>query len=418
MKIITLFKVIANLYKRNIKKNRLMVIFMIFTNITLMLFLVFFSSSETLAQTLAEGYLEYLSVDVALYESQPTNNPLINVKSYRRPSIDYLNSIMKVTESFVIRPDYSPLLYEKEIMVLGKEIPNVLITIIGENTNEIGINRAFYNELNKLVSIKDDEMLLHFYIKTTIFIDDEEVLIDYYNQFPITYIYDEPTYFSVPKLYISQNTIDATLGNIFLKPGLTLNNYLLNLNPEHELSNYRFKCHFKNAAQKDKFMHIVNEVSNNESGIEVSGDHINKIESFNALYDYLSILMKLFLAFVIIGSVVIYVVIAHTALLTILRQMALFAVLGASKKQIYEIYLFLIIINFLLSSVSFLLLPSLLPVVSFILHKLMGVYVVLELNYTMLVLMLSADLLTLLILITIIFLINMRRPLLYLLIDD
>lgn len=93
-------------------------------------------------------------------------------------------------------------------------------------------------------------------------------------------------------------------------------------------------------------MHIVNEVSNNESGIEVSGDHINKIESFNALYDYLSILMKLFLAFVIIGSVVIYVVIAHTALLTILRQMALFAVLGASKKQIYEIYLFLIIINF------------------------------------------------------------------------
>jgi hypothetical protein len=59
MKIITLFKVIANLYKRNIKKNRLMVIFMIFTNITLMLFLVFFSSSETLAQTLAEGYLEY-----------------------------------------------------------------------------------------------------------------------------------------------------------------------------------------------------------------------------------------------------------------------------------------------------------------------------------------------------------------------
>jgi len=128
--------------------------------------------------------------------------------------------------------------------------------------------------------------------------------------------------------------------------------------------------------------------------------------------------MKLFLAFVIIGSVVIYVVIAHTALLTILRQMALFAVLGASKKQIYEIYLFLIIINFLLSSVSFLLLPSLLPVVSFILHKLMGVYVVLELNYTMLVLMLSADLLTLLILITIIFLINMRRPLLYLLIDD
>jgi ABC-type antimicrobial peptide transport system permease subunit len=111
-------------------------------------------------------------------------------------------------------------------------------------------------------------------------------------------------------------------------------------------------------------------------------------------------------------------VIAHTALLTILRQMALFAVLGASKKQIYEIYLFLIIINFLLSSVSFLLLPSLLPVVSFILHKLMGVYVVLELNYTMLVLMLSADLLTLLILITIIFLINMRRPLLYLLIDD
>ncbi len=214
MKIITLFKVIANLYKRNIKKNRLMVIFMIFTNITLMLFLVFFSSSETLAQTLAEGYLEYLSVDVALYESQPTNNPLINVKSYRRPSIDYLNSIMKVTESFVIRPDYSPLLYEKEIMVLGKEIPNVLITIIGENTNEIGINRAFYNELNKLVSIKDDEMLLHFYIKTTIFIDDEEVLIDYYNQFPITYIYDEPTYFSVPKLYISQNTIGRAI--IFL----------------------------------------------------------------------------------------------------------------------------------------------------------------------------------------------------------
>ena len=165
-------------------------------------------------------------------------------------------------------------------------------------------------------------------------------------------------------------------------------------------------------------MHIVKQVSNDERGIEVSGDHINKIDSFNALYDYLSILMKLFLVFVIIGSIVIYVVIAHTALLTILRQMALFAVLGASKRHLYEIYLFLIIINFLLSAVSFLLLPSLLPVISFILHKLLGVYVVLKLNYTMLVVMLSANLLLLIILITIIFLINMRRPLLYLLIDD
>ncbi len=391
---------------------------MTFTNLTLMLFLLFFSSSETLVTTLSESYLEHLSVDISMYEALPTNNALINVKSYKRPTIDYLHSIMKVTDVFTIRPDYSPLLQQKQLSILGKDIPNVLITPLGKSTNEIGINRAFYHELQKLVTVKDENILLNFYLKTALFIEEEEIIIDYHTHFRVTYIYDEPSYFSIPKLYISQNIIDATIGNIFVKTGVTLNNYLLNLNDEHELTNYRYKCHFKNEEQKVKFMHIVDVVSNSERGIEVSGDYINKINSFTALYAYLSILMKLFLGFVIIGSVVIYVVVAHTSLLSILRQMALFAVLGANKMKLYEIYLFLIFINFILSLISFALLPSLTPVLGVMLYKVLGIYVTLNINYQLLYLMISGNFLLLLILITIIFLINMRRPLLYLLIDD
>lgn len=417
MKIITFLKVIFNLYKRNIKKNRLMVIFMIFTNLTLMLFFVFFASNEVLVDTLSSNYLEHLSVDVSLYESLPTNNELINVKTYRRPSIDYLNSMMKVIDNFTIRPDYSPLLREKNINILDKEVPNVLIIILGGGKKEIGINTTLYNELQNLVSVKDEEILFNFYLKTTLFIE-EEIIIDYHTQFPISYIYDEPTYFSVPKLYISQTVIDATMGSIFIKPGLTLNNYLLNINDDHELSNYRYRCHFKDEEQKQKFMMVVKAVSNSERGIEVSGDYINKIDSFTALYDYLNILMKLFLAFVIIGSIVIYVVIAHTSLLTILRQMALFAILGASKNHLYDIYFLLIFLNFFLSLVSYLIGPFLMPFLSLILYKLLGVYVPLTLNYTMLFLMIGANFVLLFVLITVIFVINIRRPLLYLLIDD
>lgn len=418
MKIITLSKVLSTLYKRNIKKNTLMVIFMIFTNISLMLFLLFFSSNEALLTTLSSSYLEHLSVDVSLYESQPTNNSLINVKTYKRPTIDYLNSIMRVTDNFKIRPDYSPLLADKTLFIFDKEIPNILITILGENSEEVGINRALYKELLKAASFSNEEIIIRFSLATTLFIDEEETKINYEHDFRITYIYDEPTYFSSPKLYIPQNMIDATLGSIFIKSGVTLNNYLLNLNAEHELTNYRYKCHFKSVAQKEKFMSIVHDVSTKEQGIEVSGDYISKVESFTALYSYLSILIKLFLAFVIIGSVVIYVVIAHTSLLAILRQMALFAILGAKSKDLYYIYLFLISINFLLSIVSFVLLPYFLPLLSRLLYKLLGVCVALTLNYKLLIFMISVNFITLLVILTVIFLINMRKPLLYLLIDD
>ena len=123
------------------------------------------------------------------------------------------------------------------------------------------------------------------------------------------------------------------------------------------------------------------------------------------------------LVFVVIASLVIYFVVAYTSLMSILPQAALLKLLGAKKGEIYFIFLSIITFNFLLGLGGVMLIPRILPLISALIHKILVLNLTFGLNFKLILTIVSGNYILLLLTITIIFLVNMRRPLLYLLLD-
>ncbi len=390
---------------------------MVMTNFITMTFVLFAATSNNVLSAINEQYFEHLSVDVSRYSTAATNNELINVKNYERPSLSYMHALMEETDRFTIRPDYTMFFKETKLLLFDKVLPNPLFITYGHTNEGVGINRTFYNEIKKEVALFEDNFTLTFVLDMTVLVNNEVKTIQYEERITPLFIYDEPTYFSTSKLYLPQAFIDRTIGSIFINDGQTLNNYLLNINNDHELANLRLRCHFNNKAQLALFTKIVADSSDNDNGVEISADHLQKVASFHALYDYLYILGVILFIFIIVGSVVIYIVIAHTALLANLKQMALLSVLGAKRSDLYVLYVSLLTFNFVLGLSGVLIVkPFLKGLQNMLLHFL---HLRLQIDITLqpFLLIIFGNYLFLISIITIIFLFNMRRPLLYLLID-
>lgn len=410
-------RVLSIFYRRNFSKNVILVLFTLLTNLTLSLFLIFNESSAAILPRLNESYFEELSVDLSKYGSAPTNNELINVKTYERPSLVFINSLMERTGPFMIRPDYTFLFQKSKLHLFAKELSNPLFVTHMVQGYGIGINRAYYEFLRKEVALHSENFKVALTINTKLMIESKEVEFSFSDELEISFIYDEPTVFTSPKLYLPETYLDTSLGRTFLFEDVSLTNYLLNLNPTDELANRKFRCHLRDRLQLEKLKKIINELSSTEDGYEISADYLAKVASFTALYEYLKILMTLLLWFVIIATLIISVVIAHTSLMASLRQMALLVMIGAKKSDLYVLYFLLLSFNFLLGLVSLTLLPSIIPFLNTLLFSFLHFEITLTISIYSLISTFSFLYLFLLLIISLIFVFNLRRPLLYLLID-
>lgn len=404
-------------YNRNFTKNALMVSFLLVTNLTVSVFLFFFSSSQTIMPVLNESYFETLSVNISRFNSVATNNELIKVRTYERPSLSFMNSVMTRTGRFDIRPDYSMFLSELTVSLYAKEVATPLVVTYMHNNQGIGINEAFYSLLSKEVTLSEEQLSLRLVLRKKFMIENLERILEHEDDVLINFIYEEPSYFSTPKLYIPESYLDATIGSYLVSEGLTLTNYLLNINTDNELANLSLRCHFNSLAQYNLFKDIVADISSDDYGYEITGDHLQKIASFAALYAYLEILIKILFIFVIVALIVILFVIAHTSLLSNMRQMALLNVLGAKRSDLYTFFFMLLSFNFILGLYSLLLLPPLLPLFSKLLFHLLRIDIALAINIHYLIMAMCLNYLFLIFVLTTIFMLNMRRPPLYLLID-
>lgn len=415
MRLLTLSKLVLAFYNRNIAKNIMMVAFMLFTNLIFGLFSIFIESEKVVIPTLSASYLEHLSVDVSLYESISTNNDLINVKRYKRPSISYLESFSSQSE-FIIRPDFSKVFRYTKVSIHDKELPLPEFVVINNIPHDIGINESFLEVIKESVSVDEKSLLLDFNLLLPQMKEDS-LNIEYNTTLKIDFIYQEPAYFSVPKIYISQDFVDQNIGSLEIYEELMLSNYLFNLHSEHEMSNYRFRLHFNNYEERMKFIKIVEDINTNQNGVELTSDEIIKVKSFSSLYDYLNILVTVFLGFIIIGGLVMNGIISYTALMSLQKQMALLNILGATKVDLLFLFILINLCNFIMGLMSFLLLPYLLPVVSTVFYKFLHIRVAISMNLLTISTIIFLNIIVFMILLILLFLINNRRPLLYLLLD-
>lgn len=383
----------------------------------LVLFVLVYSEGPKIITVFEQSYFEHLSVDISLYQSVETNNDLINVKSYARPSLSYVQTFMTHTGEFSVRPDYSFFWQSSEVTIYDKKLALPQIITYSEPRQGIGINDAYLKVLEENTSVNKDDINLKLKINTSFTVNEVVIAVNLSESLNVDFIFNEPNYFQTPKLYLPQGVVDKTLGSLMISPGVTLNNFLLNINASNELLSQKLRCHFQSNEQLQSFIKISEDVKGVDHGIEISGDHISKAASFKALYEYLNILIIMLFVFVVIASLVIYFVVAYTSLMSILPQAALLKLLGAKKSDIFFIFLYLSTFNFILGLGGVILIPRVLPLISGLIHQILVLNLSFTLNYNLVSLIVTGNYLLLFATITIIFLVNMRRPLLYLLID-
>ena len=398
-------------------KNALMVSFMFVTHFVLGFFLTFLQSEALIIPSLSASYFEHLSVDVQGYETISTNNNLISVKKYERPDITYLQNVMEYSGRFKIRPEYSKLLAGSILKIHDKVIPSPQYIVVDHIKNGFGINDVYLAMLKEEIEFESEFFFIDFSLNHKFTIDEEEFEININDTLPIDLIFHEPKYFASPKLYLSQEYVDQKLGSYELIEGQTLNNYLLNIDNDHAATNYRFRLHFVDNEQKMIVEKLLKSATSKDRGIELTSDEINKVNSFRALYDYLNILVTIFFIFIIIVSLVMHGIVAHTSLLALQKQLALLQILGGTKGDLLSLFLGLNFFNFCLGLSSNFILPLILPLLSSVIFTYLNVSLIIILNWRIIFYMILISLLIVMILLITLFLLNTRRPLLYLLID-
>lgn len=409
-------KLIKTLYKRNMKKNRLMIIFMFLTNLLMGTFVLFLDADQAIIPRLSTTYLEHLSVGISSFETLSTNNELMNVRMHRRPPLALLSSMMTHIGSFEIRPDYTLLFDHAKLSMYEKSIEKPYFAIHGLKTNQIGINQSFYETIKKAVQ-PDLDFTLKLSIFLTITIEEIDVDIDIKEHLPITFIKEEPPFFLRPKLYLPQSFIDEKIGSYSLKTRSTINDYLLNVPHDHPASGYRYLCHLESNDQKARLTKLLNDISHEKEGYELISDAISKVESIKTMFTYLNLLVSIFLVLIMIGCVVVYITIVHTSFLSSMKQMALLSIWGAKKTHLFLLFLGLVIFNYLLGGCAFFLFPTLMQTLNRFLSLFLHLPLFLAVNPARLLLLASGQLFILVSLYTIVFLGNNQRPLLYLLLD-
>ncbi|MFA5659836.1 MAG: hypothetical protein WC968_00330 [Bacilli bacterium] len=409
-------KLFKTLYNRNLKKNRLMVIFMLLTNFLLGSFVLFLDADKEVVTRLDQSYLEHLSVGISSYETLTTNNELINVRMHQRPPMDILTSMMTHIGYFEVRPDYGLLFDHAELMMFEKILNKPTIAIHALKTNAIGINRSFYDELIDAVQPLDS-LIINLKIAFTLSLNATDLDININESLSISYIHDEAPFFLTPKLYLPQSMIDEKIGGYQLFEDVTINDYLLNLPNDHPSSGYQLLCHLESNAQKQRLISLVEDLSDDTYGYVLTGDTVSKLQSVKAMFFYVNLLVSIFLVLIVIGCIVVYVTIIHTSLLSSMRQMALLSIWGAKKGQLFALFISLVMFNFVMGLSVFLLFPPLITALNRFLSSFLRMPLIFGFKSFRIFILITSQFVIMTILYTVLFFVNNRKPLLYLLLD-
>lgn len=404
------------LFRKNHGKNVLLIVFLFISNLVTGTFLNLINMKEDISNSMERGYLEHLSLNVSTFTTSSTNNNLVNVKSYKRPSLDYLSSLTDFIGDFVIRPDYTPVFNGSSFSIFGEDIQIDTFIVHNLATHDIGINRAFFSKLQDVFNL-ETEIIINMNINLELLINQDISIFTYQTDMKVGYIYDEPSYLTRPKIFLSQAYIDNNIGNILINNEISLTNYLLSLPPDNPLTNYRLTCHFANYGQLVSFKQMMRDMQE-DSNIELSSDVLLKVESFTAIYLYISLLAKVFLVFIIIANLVVYFVIVHTSLLANMRQMTLLAILGAEKHFLYCLNLSILGFNLIISGFSFFIIPTINMFINSLISFFFNFSLVGPSNSNCTFGLICLEAVLILIIFNIIYSVQMRKPLLYLLLDD
>lgn len=414
MKFLLHLKLLHLFNKKSGKRNFVMVILFLLTNIIAAMSFAFLFASQNLEVKMRQSYYEHLSVSVTSYVQTETNHKLINVKQYRRPEYNNLLSIMDYSGEFSVKPDYSYFFRYLSLSLFAKEIETPTFVLVADYSNSIYINRHFEEQIKKDFSL--DQSLIGIDFSFNYIFDEGIEINDEFTLF-ISKVIDEPNYFASNKIYLPQNIVDEIIGNYFVNDS-KMANYIFNLPNDHHYTNFQYVLHFPNEQTYLKFINIITDSKTNEHGLELVADHLTKVLAISSLFDYLEIIIVIFLVITIIGVMTILIMIVSSLFIVTTRQSALLLFLGATKGDAISIFLSLVFKNYLLSSVYLLFFPKLMVVINNYIFEQFRIGNFFNLTVNNFVLMYF--LIALFIFISTLFLMSVKfkRPLFYLLLDD
>lgn len=359
-------------FKRRFKRNIVSCLALTIGLVSSMLIIGFVNGNSSSIKKRSEKQFDYGVSTFYRENSQSIPGSKINLVQMIRPSIQEINNFSNKLEDFHIEPNADALIPLYPLMKIGDETiedvayqpiysfvdssadPSILLEgeiPIEDTLNEVLINKTAYNNLKKKTNSNPIGLSinLHSDYEYHHYLGDEleTVITDYFvydKTITIVGVVDDFNFLATAKVYYSfsalkEYLLEYPLNNLStqLEKDITWYDQLNNCADNDSLSSYSYRLFLKDYSQKE----LLNDVINNiQSPYRIESSSITITNTLFDLIGAASLGMELFLAIALIGTALILGIVSFSSYSEDKKSSAILSCIGASKSEIFSLYLY------------------------------------------------------------------------------
>lgn len=359
-------------FKRRFKRNIVSCLALTIGLVSSMLIIGFVNGNSSSIKKRSEKQFDYGVSTFYRENSQSIPGSKISLVQMIRPSIQEINNISNKLGDFHIEPNADALIPLYPLMKIGDDTiediayqpiysfidsssdPSILLEgeIPNEDTlNEVLINKTAYNNLKKKTNSDPIGLSinLHSDYEYHHYLGDEleTVITDYFvydKTITIVGVVDDFNFLATSKVYYSfsalkEYLLEYPLNNLStqLEKDITWYDQLNNCADNDSLSSYSYRLFLKDYSQKE----LLNDVINNiQSPYRIESSSITITNTLFDLIGAASLGMELFLAIALIGTALILGIVSFSSYSEDKKSSAILSCIGASKGEIFSLYLY------------------------------------------------------------------------------
>lgn len=365
-------KIIFKRLKKNITRNVLVFLSLVFSFSFLVAMIGFIDGSSIMANEISYRKIDYGFGTLSFTETKHINNSSLSLKKMTKIPLDELIKMEEIFDHFHVMNSYDYLLPPTPSMKISDKAieqiffspiysfndPSIDETLLlkgsfPKNNKGVVVNKLVDEKISKLLNLKTSigqiltldivkEIDIQTYKGISVEIKDTFV---YDKSFVITGIVDEFNFLSNPKIYYSYKQLEEELQmNIMTNLSYKFNEEItfydyINVSPNTSIeSSYMHRVFLKNINSLKSCFAIVDSI-NEKYKVELSLDSIVMTSTFNDLMSAATFGVSLFVFIALAGSILILAIASFSSYIFEKRNTAIMYAFGINKNQVSSIFL-------------------------------------------------------------------------------
>lgn len=347
-------------FKKDIKRNVLSFVGSFISFVGILISIAFYSSSQDTIDKEKKKSLLYTTASVSLVQEEEIEGSPLTLNRTRRPSYSELektlNGLARIDCDYTyFLPSYSAYSFNGEKMDPVAFSPVSDITLKDRKDNLLIEGAPPKRDslesvlVNKEFADLFSESVINHKIEVTnsvkVIKNNVEDSLDFSFDFIVAGVVEEFSFLNSPRVYYSNNSIRANLTNLKLekisqKEGRELDalDMVEQAEPDSVYGSYAYNIFFEedNAPMIEALM---KELQNGDTGLSISSQSFDMIQSFSTLVDAFTACLLPFLALALASSSAISCFTAYSSYLSKRKEYAIMHAMGARREDISNINL-------------------------------------------------------------------------------